>query len=81
MQPYPTQAVPRAGGAMNLETRLVGDQLLTVREVAKLLKVSRRTVWRWRAQGRLPAPIHCSKTCVRWKASVLQAFLQALKSG
>lgn len=31
------------------------DELLTIAEVAKYLKVSRRTAWRWCKSGRLPA--------------------------
>jgi excisionase family DNA binding protein len=31
------------------------DEILTVQEVAKYLKVSRSTVWRWCNQGRLLA--------------------------
>jgi excisionase family DNA binding protein len=63
------------------EALLVGEHLLTVREVAELLKVSRRTVWRWVALGRMPGPVRYSRTCVRWKASVLQAYLEALPAG
>jgi excisionase family DNA binding protein len=31
------------------------DELLTVAEAAKLLKVTRHTIYRWVAEGRLPA--------------------------
>jgi len=31
------------------------DEILTVREVADYLKLSRTTVWRWCNRGRLPA--------------------------
>jgi excisionase family DNA binding protein len=65
---------------MNAEIRVVGEHLLTVQEVGRLLRVSKRTVWRWVAQGRLPAPVRYSKTCVRWKASVMQAHLESLPS-
>lgn len=57
---------------------ITGEQLLTARDVSHLLKVSRRTIWRWVAQGRLPDPIRYSRTCVRWKASVLRAYLERL---
>jgi excisionase family DNA binding protein len=60
---------------------LAGEELLTVREVAELMKVSRRTVWRWVAQGRLPIPVRYSRTCVRWKASIMRAYLEALPAG
>lgn len=31
------------------------DEILTVREIAEYLKVSRTTVWRWCNEGHLPA--------------------------
>jgi excisionase family DNA binding protein len=65
---------------MNAEIRVVGEHLLTVQEVANVLKLSKRTVWRWVAQGRLPTPVRYSRTCVRWKASAIQAHLDALPS-
>ena len=54
------------------------DHLLTIRQVAELLKVSKRTVRRWADQGRLPTPVRFSKTCIRWKASAIQAHLAGL---
>ena len=66
---------------MPTQPSVTGEQLLTIQEVADLLRVSKRTVWRWLAQGRLPAPIRCSERCLRWKASVMRAYLEALASG
>jgi excisionase family DNA binding protein len=34
------------------------DELLTVAEAAKLLKVTRHTIYRWVAEGRVPAVRH-----------------------
>jgi excisionase family DNA binding protein len=31
------------------------DQLMTPRQVAKLLQISERTLWTWHRNGRLPA--------------------------
>jgi len=31
------------------------DEILTIREIAAYLKISRTTVWRWCAGGQLPA--------------------------
>jgi len=56
------------------------DQLLTVEEVMNLLRVSRRTVWRWVAQGRLPRPIRPTCVCTRWKASDIWKYLDSLAS-
>jgi prophage regulatory protein len=63
---------------MPTKTGVTSEQLLTIQEVADLLKVSKRTVWRWLRQGRLPVPIRCSERCIRWQASVVRAYLKAL---
>jgi predicted DNA-binding transcriptional regulator AlpA len=55
---------------------LLADPLLTVQDVARLFKVSRRTIWRWVAEGRLPEPIRYSRLCVRWPSSVIRPYLE-----
>lgn len=57
-----------------------GDYLLTVEDLAKLLKVSKRTVWRWCKNGRIPAPLRYSKISIRWRASDIQNHLSNQKS-
>jgi excisionase family DNA binding protein len=47
------------------------DELLTVAEAAKLLKVTRHTVYRWIAEGRLPA--------VRYSPRVLRVMRSDLE--
>ena len=51
------------------------DALLTVKDVADILSVGVRTVWRWAAEKKIPAPIRLAKKTLRWKASQLQAYL------
>lgn len=60
---------------------LLDDALLTVHDLARTLKVCKRTVWRWLALGRLPQPIRYSRTCVRWTASAIRAYLDSLQPG
>jgi excisionase family DNA binding protein len=55
-----------------------GVDLLTVREVARRLTVSERTVWRWTAQQVLPAPVHPRPRMTRWRASDIRRFLESL---
>jgi excisionase family DNA binding protein len=59
---------------------LTAERLMKVDEVAELLRVSKRTVWRWVSLGRLPAPVRHSKTCVRWKTSAIRSYLDSLVS-
>jgi prophage regulatory protein len=51
------------------------EMLLTVEDLADLLSLSRRTVWRWLNDGRLPVPLRLSPRVVRWRASDVQQFL------
>jgi excisionase family DNA binding protein len=50
--------------------------LLNAREVARLLTVSARTVWKLAATERLPAPVRIGR-CVRWRAEELRAWVDA----
>ena len=50
------------------------DELLTMAEVSDLLKVSRNTVYRWGAEGRLQTVKTASGT-VRVKRRDLEAFI------
>ena len=65
----------------------VGDhlpslRLLSVNEVADLLAVSVRTVWRLLSTGRLPQPIRIGGgRIVRWRHSDLQAFIAEQAAG
>lgn len=43
-------------------------------QLAARYSVSRATIWRWAATGRLPKPIKLSPGCTRWKLSDLEAF-------
>lgn len=51
--------------------------------VAERYGVSRATIWRWAAEGRIPKPIKLSPGCVRWNLKSLEEFeqKQAQQSG
>ena len=50
-------------------------QLLTVRDVAAMLAVSVRTVWRLSATGALPRPLRLGTKTLRWRLSDVRAYL------
>ncbi len=58
--------------------QVVLPDLMTAREVARCLSVSPRTVWRWTAQGILPAPVRPSRRATRWRAGDIRHFLETL---
>jgi predicted DNA-binding transcriptional regulator AlpA len=50
-------------------------QLLTTREVGQRLCLSRQTLWRMVREERLPAPIHISPMCIRWRETDIAAWV------
>lgn len=53
----------------------VEPALLTVRDIAKLLQVSIRQVWRLRSAGLLPKPIRIG-SAVRWTSASIKEFIE-----
>jgi predicted DNA-binding transcriptional regulator AlpA len=50
-------------------------EFLTARDLALVLRISVRTVWRWHAQDKLPPPFRVGRI-IRWRARDLFAFLE-----
>ena len=53
------------------------DTLITIDDVASILSISTRTVWRKIDTGKIPTPIRLDRQ-IRWKASEIQAFIDNL---
>ena len=53
------------------------DQMLTDKEVASVLKLSRSSVWRLARVGKIPKPVKVGFNAARWKYSELKAFMEA----
>ena len=47
-------------------------------ELACHLRVSKRTVWRWRAQGKLPQPLRPTRRTSLWRVADVRRFLDGL---
>jgi len=63
---------------MVISTRAITPDLLTVRDVARRLSISERTVWRWTALGLLPPPVHPHSRSTRWRAADIERYLEEL---
>lgn len=50
------------------------DRYLKDTDVAKMLHVSRNTVWRWTREGLLAPPVRITPGCTRWRESDLRAL-------
>ena len=57
---------------------LVNEFLLTVDDMADLLCLSTREVWRREAAGLIPAAVRLGRKTVRWKGTEVEAFMQQL---
>lgn len=52
-----------------------GCNLYTVADVARILDVTERTVWKWTAEGRLPEPIKMGERWTRWRKEEIDGLL------
>ena len=53
------------------------EQMLTDKEVAGVLKLSRSSVWRLSRMGKIPQPTKVGLRAARWKKSELKKFMGA----
>jgi predicted DNA-binding transcriptional regulator AlpA len=56
-----------------------GQEFVTADQIAALLKISKRTLFRLRANRSLPDPVEISTNCLRWRLSDIIAYLNNLK--
>ncbi|MBS0192448.1 MAG: helix-turn-helix domain-containing protein [Planctomycetes bacterium] len=64
-----------------IRNRMADVAVVSVREVAELLGVNPRTVWRMAQTGDIPAPIRLSERVVRWRLSELREHLDRKAAG
>ena len=59
--------------------QLIALQLVRPAELAKLLGVSRTSLWSWRKAGTFPAPVRLG-SCLRWDLAAVSRFLEERKA-
>jgi excisionase family DNA binding protein len=64
-----------------LQVRKTDVAVINVREVAELLGVNARTVWRLSQRGEIPAPIRLGDRVVRWRLCDLRDHLDRKAAG
>lgn len=64
-----------------LQDRKTEVAVVNVREVAELLGVCVRSVWRMSQKGQIPAPIRLGDRIVRWRLSDLRHHLERQAAG
>ncbi|WP_390891103.1 helix-turn-helix transcriptional regulator [Gemmata palustris] len=55
------------------------DGLLKPGQVADMLRVTKRTLWRMAKQDGFPLPVRFSRKTVRWRAAEIQQYIAALQ--
>ncbi len=51
--------------------------LIDAAEFARLLSISKPTIWRLREAGKLPPAIALTSQCVRWRRDAVLAWIEA----
>lgn len=54
-------------------------EMLTAAQVAALLKISTRTLWKWVACGAWPQPVRFNRKVVRWKRDAVEEAMEAVR--
>jgi len=71
-EPSPSELGNVDGDQLDASDRL----LVNANEVARLLSISSRTLWKLASAGRVPEPVRLGRS-VRWRAGELQAWVDA----
>ena len=58
------------------DTQSADSRLLRASDLARMLSLSVRTIWRLRDAGELPHPIRVSRNLLRWRAGDVQEYLR-----
>lgn len=59
------------------DVSLVPSALIDAAELARMLSVSKPSIWRWKEAGKLPPAITLTAQCVRWKRDVVLSWIDA----
>ena len=54
------------------------EKLLSDKDVAEKLAISRASVWRFANEGKLPKPVRLSESTQRWRATEINSYLANL---
>lgn len=68
---------PRMYTKDGVSTNVNDAGLMTSSQVAQLLNVSVRTLWRMCKAGQFPQPLRWNKKLVRWKGTVVNEWLKS----
>ena len=56
---------------------LVASALIDAAELARMLSVSKPTIWRLKESGKLPPAIALTSQCIRWRRDAVLEWIEA----
>ncbi len=59
------------------DVSLVASALIDAAELARMLSVSKPSIWRWKEAGKLPPAITLTAQCVRWRRDAVLAWIDS----
>ena len=59
------------------DVSLVAPALIDAAELARMLSVSKPTIWRLKEAGKLPPAIALTSQCIRWRRDAVLAWIDA----
>lgn len=59
----------------NSKTPTIPLEFASDTQLAARFSVSRATIWRWAAEGRIPKPTKFSPGCTRWRLEAVEEML------
>jgi len=59
------------------DVSLIASVLIDAAEFARLLSVSKPTIWRMRSVRKIPEPIRLTSQCLRWRRDSVLAWIDA----
>ena len=59
------------------DVSLVASALIDAAELARMLSVSKPSIWRWKEAGKLPPAVTLTAQCVRWRRDAVLDWIEA----
>jgi predicted DNA-binding transcriptional regulator AlpA len=56
-------------------SELLGEALITIKELAEFLRFSTRSVWRKCSAGEIPQPVYVGPKTPRWRSEVIKNWI------
>ena len=59
------------------DVSIIPPELIDAAELARMLSVSKPSIWRWLSEKKIPEPIRLSSQCLRWNRQTVLKWISA----